>query len=216
MIYVKYFLVGYQRERPLVIVSHFSSEHKRRTEDAPKRHKGNLLVLGKLRVSVLRTVTGAVYRNIAKRQHIAVGPTALADIRIPFFGLFKHFIELVPNVPKVARHTPHICVFHKVVGNLNLCRSGRKAQHHISAAGVYRTSYHFNFFPCGIRLIGLELRVCNIVNLDEIDTPFGIELEKRIIVFLRSLYPCIHAVHIRIPRANRKMMCNLPCGYIRV
>ena len=131
-----------------------------------------MLGLGELRHSVVRSVVSAVFAKPAYRQHIAVGIISGRGHTLPGFALVKHIVQFVPNIPKIACQSPHICVFAKMVCLFTHCRSGRKRQNNFSAAVVNRLAQHFNFIIGTVRIVPLsELRHTNIVALYKIDIP---------------------------------------------
>ena len=118
-------------------------------------------------------------------------------------------MKFVPLIPKIACHSPHICVFCKVLCIFDFSRTGRERKHHISAAVVNSFSNHFNFIICAVRRIPLaKFRYRNVVALYKINAPLSIKFKYAVIIILCTL-TVFHSVHIGVPRAYAEMVRNL-------
>ena len=86
---------------------------------------------------------------------------------------------MAPVVPQVIHHTPHIGILKAVGGILvhGLARAYR--QYYRTACLVYSLSDH-------TQLVGME-RTREVVDLDEVDTPRGVEVHDTVVVQLSIL-----------------------------
>ena len=71
-------------------------------------------------------MVGRVLAQATYRQHIAIRPAAGAGHALPGLAPVKHIMQLVPPVPKIAGHTPHLGMTAQVGQMNNIRRAGRE------------------------------------------------------------------------------------------
>ena len=155
-----------------------------------------------------------VFSHFAQRQHIAVRPAALRNMVLPFFAPVEHVQQGFPVVPEIVGNAPHIGILFIVPAFRNLRRSGRKAQHDGPPATLDGPAQHLHLVPAPITPVGMESGGANIIHLNEIHAPCGIELHDGIVIFL-SGFAIADAVHIRVPLRNGVGVCNHIRSHIR-
>ena len=151
--------------------------------DAPKGHHGQLFVLREVRPAasvgsgIARVADG--HGNLSQGQHVAVGIVARTGDGLPGMGLVEHGIHGAPVVPQVVHHTPHIGIVETLLSILVLRLAGREREHDGTARLVNGLAYHVN-------LVGVE-RTREVIDLQEIHAPLGIEVHDTVIIGLSGL-----------------------------
>ena len=77
-------------------------------------------------ICVPSLLLGSILAQAAHRQHIAIRPAAGAGHALPGLAPVKHIVQLVPPVPKIAGHTPHLGMAAQMGQIGNICRAGRE------------------------------------------------------------------------------------------
>ena len=118
----------------------------------------------------------------------------------------EHIEELRPVVPEIVGDAPHVADLLVKLRLFRERRSGREAQHHITAAGMQRLAQHYK--------LGFLVRelAADVVDLDEINTPALVKLENAVIVLAGTLLFGVNAVHVSVPLAYAGGLGNLTCG----
>src|SRR5262245_41649830 len=108
--------------------------------------------------------------------------------------------KIFPAIPEIPRYSPHIGVGLDMLAVLERCRPRRTAERVRPATAV----------DCRADLLdhagGVWIR--NIVDLDKVNTPVGIQLKQRVIPGLRPWFRRVDPVHIGIPGCYAARMSN--------
>ena len=128
--------------------------------------------------SLRRGVAGVAdgHRYLSQGQHVAVRVVAPTVVAAPGMGLVEHGVHVAPVVPEVVHHAPHVGVGKAFLGVGVLGLAGTDGEHDGTARLVDGAAYH-------VQLVGVE-RTGKVVNLDEIDTPLGVEVHDAVVVEL--------------------------------
>jgi len=128
---------------------------------------------------------------------------------LPQLTPVKHVSKQRPPVPEIICDAPHIGIFFIVPRLVDQCRPRRERQHNAAPALFYRAVQHFNLMLCRVRIVRIEICITDIITLDIINAPLRIQTDDRIIIFLRASRIFAHAVHVGIPAADRRRICDL-------
>ena len=174
---------------------HLSPQHERRSEDAPERHHGLLLVLRQ---------TGHAFLTIAEtpaddaeRQHVTVRVASRSFLPLPQFASTEHILKKRPGIPEVICNAPHVSIFRIPFRLCDLRRSGRERQDDRPAALFYRSVKHTDL---GMGSRGIF--TADVITFDKIHSPSSVQFEQRIIIQLGFRDVRAQTVHIRIPAAD--------------
>ena len=151
--------------------------------DAPKGHHRQLLVLREIGPTAIvgcgiACITDG-HSNLSQRQHVAVGIVARTGYCFPGMGFVEHGIHGTPVVPQVIHHAPHIGILQTLSCILVLRLARRERQHDGTVCLVDGLADHVN-------LIGIE-RTREVIDLQEIHAPLGIEVHDTVIIGLSGL-----------------------------
>ena len=91
-------------------------------------------------------------------------------------------------------------------------RSRRQGKYDGPAAALDGFRKHFDLMTPGKRIVGIEIRIADVIAFDEIHAPGGVQFQQRIVVSL-PLRRIAHAVHIRIPAADGTGVGDLVGGH---
>ena len=158
-----------------------------------------MLVLCEIGETTFSTVV--VHGNLSQRQHIAVGITAFDTILVPVLCQTEYGCDVAPFVPKVVHHAPHVGMLLATLPFIKRCGTRAHTHHDRTSAlvdGVADETY-----------LSVVVRSAEVVNLDEIDSPFRIELEDGVVVVLCSRFSAIHRVVVAQPSAERVRVVDL-------
>ena len=213
--------VGQQAQGELVVLPHLPAHHQGGAEHAPQAHHGDLLVFRKLGpVAALLIPQGAlivsqVQADAPQGQHVAVRPAAGRDLALPHLTALEHIFQQVPPVPEVVGDPPHVGVFAQVPGLFDHRRAGGQAEHHGPAALVDGLADHLDFLLRGVGGVGVGVGVADVVHLDEVHPPGGVQLEDGVVIGLGPGLRGVDAVHVRVPPADGVGRGNLVAGGVR-
>ena len=183
---------GHQRPGEFVKSGQISSDHQRRPENAPQGHHGHLFVRGE---------PGAVFRvvilqNRPDRKHVGIRPVPRAGMAGPSFRAGKHIVQKLPPVPEIVGDPPHIAGLPVKARVFSQRGAGADRQHHFPSAASERFADHLQL----ARLPGHF--PADIVQLDKVDFPFGVQRENAVVVGSAARMLRIQPVHVRIPLAD--------------
>ena len=187
-----------QRECERIVLRHLASEEERRMADAPQGHHGQLFVLCEVGpvscIAVGISRVGYCRSNLSERQHVAVSIVARTTDAAPEVGFGEDGIDGTPVVPQVVHHAPHVGILKTSVGILELGLARAERENDGPSCLVDSTANH-------AYLVGIE-RTREVVDLQEIDTPLGIEVHDAVVVELSELVVA-HPQVIAQPSARR-------------
>ena len=106
--------VGYELNFLGTVFPEFPSENQGGTEYGPEGHHGLLLVVGEVGIPVLFPVAALGFGDLSNGEHVAVGPAAWLYMVGPLLAAAEHGVKLVPLIPEIACHAPHVGVLRKV------------------------------------------------------------------------------------------------------
>lgn len=125
-VHLQIILIGQHSQHIGGHLRQITAQKQRTAENAPQSEHGAHLIRGKIAHTILRTMVGSVLAQATYRQHIAIRPAAGAGHALPGLAPVKHIMQLVPPVPKIAGHTPHLGVAAQVGQIGNIRRAGRE------------------------------------------------------------------------------------------
>lgn len=125
-VHLQIILIGQHSQHIGGHLRQIAAQKQRTAENAPQSEHGAHLIRGKIAHPILRAMVGSVLAQAAHRQHIAIRPAAGAGHALPGLAPVKHIVQLVPPVPKIAGHTPHLGVAAQVGQIGNIRRAGRE------------------------------------------------------------------------------------------
>src|SRR5699024_10283341 len=143
------------------------------------------------------------------REHVGVRPMSRSGVSAPCLGALKHIVKKIPSVPEIVGYPPHVGVLLQKLRLRKLCGSGRKTQDHIPAAVLDGGRYK-------LYLALVPVVAADVVYLDKVNSPLGVQLENAVVVVPCALAVCVSAVHIRIPPADVVIYGYLPCRELAV
>ena len=197
-VHAKHLLVGETLTGEVAETGHFTANHQGRVADAPEGHHGVLLVVREVGPAtvVLGGIAGIGHRhgNLSDGQHIAICVVAHLMVFGPFGSFGKDGGDVIPIVPQVVHHAPLIGQSVTLVVVLILRLAGRERQDDGAAALVNGVANHLN-------LVRVEW-TGDVVHLDEVHTPLGIEVDDAVVVLL-SLVGHAHEGIVFEPGAGR-------------
>ena len=121
----------------------------------------------------------------AQGQHVGIGPMARAARRRPISRHVEHQVHIVPAVPHVVEHAPHVGGFAKRIGMRQRSGAGRQAEHHRPATAIDCLAQAVDL--AGVkRAIGLGKIAQHVVGLDKVDAPGSIHFHDRIVIGLAA------------------------------
>ena len=174
---------------------HLSPQHERRSEDAPERHHGLLLVLRQ---------TGHAFLTIAEtpaddaeRQHVTVRVASRSFLPLPQFASTEHILKKRPGIPEVVCNAPHVGIFCIPFRLCNLRRSGGERQDDRPVTFFYCFMKHTDLGMCSRGIF-----TADVITFDKIHSPSSVQFEQRIIIQLGFRDVRAQTVHIRIPAAD--------------
>ena len=132
----------------------------------------------------------------AYRQHVLIRPVSRPGVAAPLLRALEHGLEQRPVVPEVVRHAPHGGPGLEVLGLLQRRGAGGEGKHDVPAAAPGGFGDDLDLPPAARVLPG------DVVALDEIDAPGGVQAEDTGIVVRGGFRIRPGAVHVRIPGAD--------------
>ena len=125
----------------------------------------------------------------------------------------EHILKERPLVPEIPRDAPHRRIPLVKCRLLDEGRPRREREHDLPPALLKRRREHLDLMLHRTRPAGQRVGVGHVVALDEIHAPGGVERRDRIIILLPRRR-ILHAVHMRVPPADRGRVRDL--GRVRV
>ena len=159
-----------------------------------------MLIFGKTSHSVFSSFT--TNGNMTERNHVTVRPGSLTDIWIPIMGNLYKMCKVLPYIPYIVYHSPHVGMAVHMLGCCYRSLTWRGTEHDRPASFVDSLSDHVDF-----RLMIVWCR--QVVNLDEIHSPLCIHFEDGVVVFLCSRLGSIHCIIVLQPLASTFLTVNL-------
>ena len=202
--HLKDLFIRQKRKSLLIHGRKLGTDHQRGTEKAPQRQHGLLLFESKVRAADL----SESLPQHADRKHITVRKAPCGNVILPDPAAVEHVPEKIPAVPEIVCNAPHIRIFLVVGRFFNESRSGGKRQHNGPPGLFDGPVQHLYFVPCRIGIVGIHIRVTDIVAFNEVHTPGGVKRQQGVIVELAG-FGVFHAVHIRVPFTDGRRIGDL-------
>ena len=128
----------------------------------------------------------------------------------PFFRALEHAFQQPPVVPEIIGDTPHVGVGLQVLRLFQRRGAGGKAQDDFPSAVPAAFGDQFDFPPAA------RVFPDNIVALDEVDAPGGVQAENTVVIGFRVRCVAAQAVHVRIPVTDGMRIGRQMAGAVAV
>ncbi len=161
--------------------------------------------------------------ELTERNHVAIGPRTL-HVRLfhPFAGDRDQVSDVVPRIPNIIHHAPHIRMVIEVSRLSDWRLAGRGREDDLPSIPIDCVAEHLNF----ARVIG---GCGKIVALDEVHGPFGVEVDDGVVILLGARATLLNRAIVAQPGAfdlaiadliARNALCSLdrefaPNGFFR-
>ena len=204
--HVEYFTIGEQRVGSRIILRQVTAKHQGALKDGPEVHHRILLIACKLCPALCTAL--ATDTDLTQREHVRIGPRARSDVGSPLGTHLELVVELAPVVPEVIHRAPHIGMFLDMVYLIEWSLAGRYAQHNRSTTLIDSLTYQLYF--------SRVVRTRQVINLHEIDTPLGVQIETRVVILLCAGLGAVDLIIVAQPGTRRIIVTDhIACDTIR-
>ena len=204
--HIEYLAIGKQRVGSRIIFGQVTAKHQWALKDGPKVHHRILLISCKLSPAFCAALSTDT--DLSQGKHVRIGPRARSDVGSPLGTHLELIVQLAPVIPEIIHRAPHISMFLHVTNLIERSLAWRYAQHNRSTTLIDSLTYQLYF--------SRVVRTRQVVNLHEIDTPLGVQIETRVVILLCAGLGAIYLIIVAQPGTRRIIVTDhIACDTIR-